>query len=275
MKNTSKNICLYLVLIVGLWGFCFATLKLWLLPYSVAFNETGKMTAGYFLYAVIGLLFSTPAPFVSMLMISLCKEHIGLKEFLKGIFRTKNKSKTILLTGGFCLMALIYAIINGTPNGSSWYMLPLGFLIMIPFVGIAEETGWRGFLQPAFEEKIKFPFSVLLTASIWYVWHLDLWLDPTSNHYEDSLIGFGITIFIWAFALAALYKATDSIIACAVYHSFIDAIGAVYDWNLLFDSFPGNTATNIYRIIWLGSAIALWVWTDRQQKRDSDDFLSE
>ena len=46
-----------------------------------------------------------------------------------------------------------------------------------------------------------------------------------------------ITIFIWAFALAALYKATKSVIACAIYHSFMDAIGAVYDWNLLFDAF--------------------------------------
>ena len=43
------------------------------------------------------------------------------------------------------------------------------------------------------------------------------------------MIGFGITILIWAFALAAIYKATKSIIACAAYHAFIDAIGAVYD----------------------------------------------
>ena len=74
---------------------------------------------------------------------------------------------------------------------------------------------------------------------------------PTSNHYGDSIIGFGITIFIWAFALAAIYKSTKSVIACALYHAFIDTIGAVYDWNALFDGFPGNVSTNVYRGIWL------------------------
>ena len=73
-----------------------------------------------------------------------------------------------------------------------------------------------------------------------------------------------ITIFIWAFALAAIYKATKSVIACAVYHSFIDAIGAVYDWNLLFDSFPGNTPANVYRLVWLLSAVVLWFIADQK-----------
>ena len=262
MRKTNKNIALYLLLIVGLWAFCFVTLKLLLMPYSVAYTENGKLTVGYFCYAAIGLLFSTPAPFISMLVITQCKERIGLKAFFGWIFHTENKPQAILLTGVFCLSALLFSLLNGSPNGSPWYMLPLGWLIMIPFVGIAEETGWRGFLQPALEERMRFPFSTLLTSAIWYVWHLDLWLDPTSNHYGDSLIGFGITILIWSFALAALYKATKSVIACAVYHSFMDAIGAVYDWNLLFDTFPGTVSTNLYRIIWLGMSVALWILAD-------------
>ena len=90
---------------------------------------------------------------------------------------------------------------------------------------------------------------------------------PTSRHYGDSIIGFAITIFIWAFALAAIYKATKSVIACAIYHSFIDAIGAVYDWNLLFDSFPGNIPANVYRVVWLLLAVALWFIADRREKQ--------
>ena len=165
--------------------------------------------------------------------------------------------------------AFVYAILFGTPNGSPWYMFPLGFLIMIAFVGIAEETGWRELLQPELDKRTPYPLSVLLTAAIWFVWHFPVFLDPTSNHYGDSIIGFGILIFIWAFALAAIYKSTKSVIACALYHAFIDAIGAVYDWNALFDGFPGSVSTNVYRGIWLTAAVVLWLIEVVKERREA------
>ena len=256
----------YLFLIILLSAFCYIALDVLLLPYSIEYSETGKMTAGYFLYAAIGLLLSTPTPFAAVLIISLFIEKIGIRQMFRNIFRTENKLKTVLITGGFCLLAFVYAILFGKPNGSPWFMFPLGFLIMIPFVGIAEETGWRGLLQPELDKKMSYPFSVLLTAAIWFVWHFPVFIDPTSNHYGDSIIGFGITIFIWSFALAAIYKSTKSVIACALYHTFIDAIGAVYDWNALFDGFPGSVSTNVYRVIWLTVSVVLWLIADKKEK---------
>ena len=225
------------------------------------------MTAGYLLYAVIGLLFSTPTPFIAVLIISLFIEKIGIRQMFLNIFRTEEKLKTFLITGGFCLFALLYAVLFGTPNGSPWYMLPLGFLIMVPFVGIAEETGWRGLLQPEMDKRMPYPFSVFVTAAIWFAWHFPIWIDPTSNHYGDSVVGFGITILIWAFAMAAIYRATKSVIACAIYHAFIDSIGAVYDWNALFDAFPGSVATNTFRVLWLAAAVVLWLVAAKHEKR--------
>ena len=78
----------YLILVVLLSAFCFLTLNVWLLPYSIAFSETGKMTAGYLLYAAIGILFSTPTPFVAVLILSLFIERNGLKDMFSRIFRT-------------------------------------------------------------------------------------------------------------------------------------------------------------------------------------------
>ena len=57
------------------------------------------------------------------------------------------------------------------------------------------------------------------------------------------------------------------VIACALYHAFMDAIGAVYDWNALFDVFPGDLPANIFRIVWLGSALILWYITVNQDKK--------
>lgn len=268
MKKIKSNILLYLLLIIAFWTFTFVTLNFWLKSYAIQYEQTGKLTFGYLAYAVIGMVFSTPAPFLSVLILALCREKIELKTFFQRILHTENKLKTILLTAFFCFVALLFAVLCGTPNGSPWYMLPLGFLIMIPLVGIAEEAGWRGFLQPELEKKLLFPFSVLVVAAIWDVWHLDLWFDPTSNHYGDSFIGFSINILVWAFALAALYKSTKSVLACAIYHAFIDSIGAVYDWNALFDSFPGGIAVNLYRIFILICSILLWIYAERREKEN-------
>jgi hypothetical protein len=64
----------YLILVILISLFCFVTLDVWLLPCSIAFHETGKMTAGYFLFAVIGLFFSTPTPFLAVLTMSVFKD---------------------------------------------------------------------------------------------------------------------------------------------------------------------------------------------------------
>ena len=265
----NRKILLYLLLILAFWAFCFVTLKLWLLPYAAAYQATGEMSVGYLAYAAIGLLFSTPAPFLSVLILALAYDRVSLRTFFRSLIRTGNKPKTILLTALFCALALVFALVKGTPNGEPWYLMPLGFLVMIPFVGFAEEAGWRGFLQPALERRLRYPFSVLAVAAIWFVWHLDLWLDPTSRHYGDSMAGFGITILVWAFALAALYRATHSVPACAVYHAFVDALGAVYDWNLLFDGFPGDAATNLYRLLLLCLSVILWLTAHRAEKKRS------
>lgn len=264
--KSTKRILLYLLLVLVFWAFTFLMLNFLLKPYSIAHEQSGEITLGYLAYALIGMVFSTPAPFLSVLLLALFQEKIGLKAFFKRLSRTEEKKKTVLLTVVFCGAALIFALLRGQPNGSAWYLLLLGFFVMIPFVGIAEEAGWRGFLQPELEKRMKFPFSVLTVAVVWAVWHADQWLDASSNHYGDSFIGFGINILVWAFALAALYKATKSVIACAVYHAFVNAIGAVYDWNTLFDAFPGDVFTNVYRAVLLICSMVLWLYTDRCEK---------
>ena len=66
-SDRSNRLWWYLLLITLLSAFCFITLDVWLLPCSIAYHETGTMTAGYLLYAAIGLLFSTPTPFIAVI----------------------------------------------------------------------------------------------------------------------------------------------------------------------------------------------------------------
>ncbi|WP_022761290.1 CPBP family intramembrane glutamic endopeptidase [Butyrivibrio sp. AD3002] len=244
----------------------FELLMLILEPASINNAETGKLSFSYVMYAAIGILFTTPGPVIALFILLRKEEKITVKEFIKRFLYTPKKIKTVLITGLFCLCALLFAIFCGELNGSPLYMMPLGFLIMLPFVGFAEETGWRGFLQPMLEKRFPFPVATTIVAVIWCVWHFPIWLQPTSNHYGDSMIGFAINIFVWAFVAAAIYKSTKSVLACAIYHSFINSIGAIYDWNKLFDSYPNSNTAYIYFGIIFIAALVIWYKEDREAK---------
>lgn len=239
-------------------------------PCSITYMETGQLTIGYVIYAILGMCFSTPAPLIALFVTLRRTEKISVKEYFKRIFFTPKPLKAILVTGFFCASAFIFALMKGTSSGTPWYMMPLGFIVMLPFVGIAEEPGWRGFLQPELEKKYGLFIATSIVAAIWYVWHLPVWVMPTSNHYGDSLIGFAITIFVWAFVAAAIYKATKSVLACAIYHSFINSIGAVYDWNALFDAYPKTNTMLFYFGFVFAAAIAVWILTDRKEKKQNN-----
>lgn len=236
-------------------------------PYSISYMENGQMTVGYTIYAILGMLVSTPCPAIALFITLRRAEKITVKEYFKRIIHTPKPLTAVLVTGLFCAVAFVFALCYGTPNGSPWYMMLLGFLVMIPFVGMGEEPGWRGFLQPELARKFPFPIATSFTAVIWYIWHLPIWIMPTSNHYGDSLIGFAVTIFVWAFAGAAIYKATKSILACAVYHAFINSIGAIYDWNDLFDAYPKTNGMLLYFGIVFMVAIIVWVIFDKKDKQ--------
>ena len=100
-KESVKRILFYLLLVLCFWIFTFVTLNFWLKPYSVAYEQTGDTTAGYLAYAFIGMMFSTPAPFWSVLILALCRERTGWKGFWRRLVHTDKKWETICLTAFF------------------------------------------------------------------------------------------------------------------------------------------------------------------------------
>lgn len=268
-KNNSKKapIGVFLGWILFLTIFVDMGLLMLLEPYAISYADNGRLTAGYVIYVVLGTFFSTPGPLVALFITLRKEEKITVKEYFLRIIHTPKPWTAVLITGFFCATAFVFALCCGKTNDAPWYMMPLGFMAMIPFVGIAEEPGWRGLLQPEMEKIFPFPIATSITAVIWGVWHLPLWIQPSSNHYDDSLIGFLITIFVWSFVSAAIYKATKSVFACAIYHAFIDSIGAIYDWNALFDAYPKTNAMLLYFGIVFVAAVIIWNIYDRREMR--------
>lgn len=251
--------------------------------YSVSFEKTGELSLGYLIYALVGILLSTPAPMIAAYILLYRHERLSLGDFLKRIIRTDNPRTAVLIVSFFCTLALLFALINGTRTTAAWFLIIPAFPLMILGGGV-EEIGWRGLLLPAMEqrilsllEKYRLPsclriLSVFPVAAVWGAWHGILWLLPSSQHYGDSLTGFFLNIFAWSFALSAIYKTSHCAFACALYHAFVNAIGVIYDWNSLFDAYPGNQITTIYRILLVLVSAAVWLYADRKpasQKRET------
>ena len=109
-KDDREPIFRFILLTAAIWIGQLVILRL-LQPYSAAYTETGTMTAGYILYAAVGLLFSTPGPFWAMLILSVRVERIGLGEFFRRIFAVRRTLATVSVLLLFCGSALIFGLL--------------------------------------------------------------------------------------------------------------------------------------------------------------------
>ena len=102
------------------------------------------------------------------------------------------------------------------------YLTIIGaWLLWIFTYGIGEETGWRGFLLPAFQSKYSALRSSFYVSIIWAGWHIPMFL------YNENLMALGIigTLF-WFIGLVFgsvlltwLYNSTKgSILITAIWH---------------------------------------------------------
>ena len=53
------------------------------MPHAISYAENGGMTIGYVIYAVLGMFFSTPTPFVALFITLRNAEKITVKEYFR------------------------------------------------------------------------------------------------------------------------------------------------------------------------------------------------
>ncbi len=117
-----------------------------------------------------------------------------------------------------------FGLINGFP---SWG--PLTVLVLLIVVnGLGEETGWRGFLQPALQRVLPPRLAILAVAAVWAGWHAPLFAILTTyrGFTPLTLVGFGIGLACGAVVLGWLYNRTGSILAVAVWHATYNVTAA-------------------------------------------------
>lgn len=200
----------------------------------------------------IGLLTGTIGKVIAMLLIGfgagftptyavyiVLKRHKmikGFKDFVKRILQGKNIKTTSILLVVWMGIFLIKAIMTEQWMGNPWYLF-IVFLPMMIFGGGLEELGWRGFLQPALEEKMGFVLATLTQSVIWAVWHLPLWFVQNANQSQFNFLSFFIYCIPLSFSLGILYRATKSVWAVVVLHAWANVIfGGMFTFGVLLAS---------------------------------------
>ena len=187
----------------------------------------------------------------------------GFKDFCGRVFKTKNVGGAIVFTVIFCGEVILRNYLLNRWLGNPWYLAIAVIPLMIIGGGL-EEIGWRGFLQPALEEKLPFIPASVSVGVIWAVWHFPMWLVQGANQSSMNMLSFTCFCIATAFLFGALYRLTKSVFTCVLVHAWSNAMEPIF----AFDYF--NNPVDMKMILIFAAEICLSVIVfyiaDRRQK---------
>lgn len=221
-KLVKEFLIITFVIMIVFWGGCALT--------SQIFNLTINNIFIKIMY-IIGGFSPTIASYISLKRNNKVKY---FTEWLKKIFDIKHNVWTYSLV---ILFVLIYyalgCIINGFQFGAPIFMLAV-ILPMMLFGGGNEEVGWRMILQPELEKKFGFNIATILTAIIWWVWHLPIFFIQGTANEDMNYFLFGIMCLALCYALATIRKVSEGVFPCILTHCLINGLSAVFVFNYSF-----------------------------------------
>lgn len=227
-------------------GYTFSIMSVcWALCIMCSLNGI-SLKDNYLLYIpyLLGGLSPTIASFISL---KKSNNILNFKDWSKNIFDFRHNIYsylTVIILSVILISSQCF--ICGYEKGAPLFVV----IFMIPMMiigGGLEEAGWRYILQPELEKKFSFTLSTIITAVIWWIWHLPLFFIQGVFQYGQNFFAFGINVLGLAFALASIRKNTNSVWLCVLFHSLINSLNGVYMIN--FDNIWGCVVTAIILII--------------------------
>ncbi|MGT2930129.1 CPBP family intramembrane glutamic endopeptidase [Streptococcus dentasini] len=251
----------------GFWGLCILLKNLWPenppMPYLLL--EGTLFTIGVF------------GPMTASLIVLKKKRLKAIRTYL---FSGKKGTWAYFLIHAGALIT-VYALVAGIRlvDAGILAILPLEFIFMTTLGGGVEEPGWRGFLQPALEKKISFPLATILVGTVWALWHLPFWFYGRFADWGglDSFPFFWISLIAVAFWLSALYKKTQSLIACNLFHVLYNTVTTTF---VGISEATDGDFSKVNPIFYFGGlalltlySMSLWYRTDKKEGKQEVKYF--
>ena len=184
----------------------------------------------------------------------------GFTDWIKHVFGFKHSVCAYLLTILFPIMhTVLMCMISGYRKGLPIHWLPLMILAMI-FAGGLEEAGWRYITFPELNKKLGFFFSTLITAVIWWLWHLPLFFIPGASQYQANFYVFGIMVLGFSFMLSTIRSITGSVWLCVLCHAIINSVGNFYHYDLYGSYLASGITAGVMIVV---SAILVYLFRNK------------
>ena len=154
-----------------------------------------------------------------------------------------------------------FARFSGIP--AAWGLVGVTAVVVL-IGGLGEETGWRGYLQPVLQSRMRPLTATCIVAAVWAGWHApQFFLIGTYEAFPVVMLPvFLLGMAAGAVVLAWLFNRTRSVLACAVWHGLYNVAGA----SAAASSGAGVIAAAIWTFV-VGFAVVLLV-LERRASRD-------
>jgi len=230
-------------------------------------------TIGFiFIFAVIGFGAGFAPAYATYIILRKYKKIENIKSFAAFLFKGSFTLKAIVITLLFFAGQFVLTAVTNSYTGQAGYM----FILYIPLMVIGggmEEIGWRGFFQPALEEKFPFPLAAFIVGLAWAVWHLPLWFIEGASQSSTNFISFLCYCIVFSFVLGMLYKLTKNTLMCILLHAWGNVLGTMFIGDAVYN-YPNSYLLIIYAAEIVVSIVVVMI-VDKKRNAKSDLLTTE
>ena len=215
----------------------------------------------------------------AILAAAICYGGPGVKQllgrYLRWRIRPTNYILALFLPAFLVSLAALLNLLLGAvrPTGAQlalWPEMLPRFIFIFLFIGLGEETGWRGFALPELQKRLSPLAAGIIVGMIWATWHIPLiGIEFRGQIIPAFLLGImsASVLGTWLFN-----RSEGSLLPLALFHAAVNTTGAGY----VFRMFTGSDLTRLwwsFVVLWTAAAVLSVLLVPEMTAMPSDSRL--